>query len=133
MKTTKINESEIASLKISSLPTRPTLPSQYGGKGYSASDMKAAFDSLPLFIIERLNSLIDDVSAEPNESIAAKINTGIALIPTLSELFLAVSSGSLADALCVAHGESLNSAILAIKEDIELIKARLGISGVSGS
>lgn len=60
--TTKILPSEIADIKISSLPTRPTAPTSFGGKGYTASDMKAAFDRLPLFIIERLNALIDDVT-----------------------------------------------------------------------
>ncbi|MBQ7314885.1 MAG: hypothetical protein IJW83_02640 [Clostridia bacterium] len=60
--TTKILPSEIADIKIASLPTRPTAPTSFGGKGYTASDMKAAFDRLPLFIIERLNALIDDVT-----------------------------------------------------------------------
>ncbi len=63
MTTTKISASEISDLRISSLPSRPTAPVKNGGSGYTAADMKAAFDRLPLFIIERLNSLIDDVSA----------------------------------------------------------------------
>ncbi|MBQ8381341.1 MAG: hypothetical protein IJY18_05550 [Clostridia bacterium] len=66
MKTSKITESEIADLKISSLPTRPTAPASFGGRGYTAKDMKAAFDKLPLFIIERLNSVIDDIAAVEN-------------------------------------------------------------------
>ncbi len=61
--TTKISASEISDLRISSLPLRPTASPQSGGSGYTAADMRAAFDRLPLFIIERLNSLIDDVAA----------------------------------------------------------------------
>lgn len=63
MNTQTILDSEIEEIKIANLPTRPTAPEHYGGKGYTAKDMKEAFDRLPLFIIERLNSLIDDVRA----------------------------------------------------------------------
>ena len=61
MKATKIFDSEIESLKISSLPTRPTAPTAFGGKGYTSAEMKAAFDMLPLFIISHFNDLVDDV------------------------------------------------------------------------
>jgi hypothetical protein len=63
MNTKKITESEIEELKISSLPTRPTAPTAFGGKGYSATEMKEAFDRLPLYVAERLNSLIDDIES----------------------------------------------------------------------
>lgn len=61
MNTTKITASEIDSLKVASLPTRPTAPTAFGGKGYTATEMKAAFDKLPLRIIEEFNSLIDEI------------------------------------------------------------------------
>lgn len=61
MNTTKITASEIDSLKVASLPTRPTAPAAFGGKGYTATEMKAAFDKLPLRIIEEFNSLIDEI------------------------------------------------------------------------
>lgn len=74
MNTEKIYQSEIADLKISSLPTCPNAPVSDGGKGLSAAEMKAAFDALPLFIVERLNSLIGDVGAlfDRVEEIAAQ-------------------------------------------------------------
>jgi hypothetical protein len=53
----------LKSPKISSLPTRPTAPTAFGGKGYSATEMKEAFDRLPLYVAERLNSLIDDIES----------------------------------------------------------------------
>lgn len=63
MTTQKITDAEIASLRIAALPTRPTAPSAFGGRGYTAEEMKAAFDRLPLFIIQRLNALIDEMDA----------------------------------------------------------------------
>lgn len=128
MKTTKINESEIANLKVSSLPTRPTMPSQYGGKGYTASDMKAAFDLLPLFIIEKFNTLIEDIEAEGEESVAAKINTGIGQIENLYELFRSIESGTLLEVARLRDGESVAYAIAEIKDELAKIKQALGIS-----
>ena len=62
MNTTKILPSEITQLKVASLPSRPTASADVGGRGYTATQMKEAFDRLPLFIIERLNDLIDELS-----------------------------------------------------------------------
>lgn len=126
MKTKKINESEIANLKVSSLPTRPTMPTQYGGKGYTAADMKAAFDLLPLFIVERFNSLIADIEATGEESVAAKINTGLAQIKNLYELFLSIESGELAEVLRLRDGGSLAYEIAEIKDELDLIKKKIG-------
>ena len=61
MNTTKILDSEIDALKVASLPTRPTAPTAFGGSGYTASEMKAAFDRLPLRIIEGFNSLLTEI------------------------------------------------------------------------
>ncbi len=60
MYTPIIEESEIKDLLVSSLPTRPTAPSAFGGKGFSVAEMKEAFDKLPLFIVEKFNTLIND-------------------------------------------------------------------------
>ena len=95
MNTTKILDSEINSLKIASLPSRPTAPAAFGGKGYTAAEMKAAFDKLPLFIIKRFNMLLEDVSGEGEGSLASEIPTGISEGHTLSDLFSDVSSGEL--------------------------------------
>jgi hypothetical protein len=61
MKAKKIQSSDIEHILISSLPTHPTAPRSLGGRGYSASEMKEAFDKLPLYIIEHYNALIGDV------------------------------------------------------------------------
>ena len=44
MKATKITDNEISDKLISSLPSRPTAPASFGGRGFSANEMKAAFD-----------------------------------------------------------------------------------------
>lgn len=61
MNTKKITDSEIEPLCVASLPTRPTAATAFGGKGYTATEMKAAFDKLPLRIVEGFNSLISEI------------------------------------------------------------------------
>lgn len=95
MNTTKILDSEINDLKISSLPSRPTAPTAFGGKGYTSAEMKAAFDKLSLFIIERFNMLLDDVCSEGEGSLADDIPTGISDGHSLSSLFRDIVSGDL--------------------------------------
>lgn len=102
MNLTKISDSEISELKVSSLPTRPTAPTAFGGRGYTASEMKAAFDRLPLFIIERLNAIIDYVKSETLcDSIANDIRTEIADGHTLAEMLRDIPSGEFSDYLMV--------------------------------
>ena len=110
-----ISESEISALRISSLPTRPTAPTAFGGRGYTASEMKAAFDMLPLFIIERLNALISYIKADPEQSsVAGDILTGLSEGHTLYDLFGEIRDGTLGDRLSVL-GEALPVAISDIK------------------
>lgn len=96
MKATKILTEEIGSLTVASLPSRPTAESTLGGRGYNAKEIKEAFDRLPLFIIERFNALIDDISALGENSLAASVPTGISEAATLSRFFEDVKSGRLA-------------------------------------
>ena len=117
MNATKILDSEIAGLKIASLPSRPTAPTSFGGKGYTASDMKAAFDKLPLFIIERFNTLIEDISSEGEMSLAAEIPTGIRDEHSLSELFLDIKSGALSGYM-QALGHNLDDLLSGIIENV---------------
>ena len=61
MNTRIITDSEIESLKVASLPTRPTAPTAFGGKGYTATEMKEAFDKLPLRILQEFNLLVQEI------------------------------------------------------------------------
>jgi hypothetical protein len=110
MNATRITDSEIAEAAVSSLPTRPTSPTAFGGKGYTSAEMKAAFDRLPLLLAKRYNSLLEDVESLGEGSLAESIPTGISEGHTLTDLFSDVKNGNLASYLRVG-GESLHSII----------------------
>ena len=99
----KITGDEADALKIASLPTQPTAPKGLGGMGYSSQDMKAAFDRLPLLIIERFNALIDDIGRTGEGSLASAIPTGISDGHTLGMLMDDIKNGSLASYLFVGE------------------------------
>ena len=124
MKAQKIESSDVKDMLISSLPTRPTAPRSLGGMGYGASEMKHAFDKLPLYIIERYNELLEDVCSIGKDSFAAAIPSGIKDGHTLSDLFGDVSSGTLATYLTF-QGKTLSEHISTIYEEIEEIKSVL--------
>ena len=121
MKTTKILTEEISDLTVSSLPTRPTSPIALGGRGYSSAEMKQAFDKLPLFIIERLNSLIDDIKSEGGGSVADAIPTGICEEHSLKDLFADVKNGNLSSYLNVL-GKTLAVHIAEILERLKRLE-----------
>ena len=110
MNSTKITDAEIDGLSVASLPTRPTSPTAFGGVGYTASELKAVFDRLPMLLVERYNSLIDDAESLGEGSLASSIPTGIDEGHTLADLFSDVSGGNLATYIKVGD-ESLYSVI----------------------
>ena len=63
MKATKITNADITPLRVSSLPSRPTAPKAYGGLGYTAAQMKSAFDAFPMFLANKFNALMTDITA----------------------------------------------------------------------
>lgn len=126
MKSKKIVSSEISELKISSLPTKPTAPKSMGGSGYGAKEMKEAFDKLPLFIIEKFNALIDDITSSGEDSLAGAIHTGLNDNHTLFSLFKDIKSGEFAN-YCQIFDESLMSNIVELKTEIKEIKDRLSV------
>lgn len=126
MKSKKITETDIADLKISTLPTRPTAPSAFGGKGYTAAEMKAAFDSLPLYIIERYNELIDDITAEDESSVAHNIKTGIRDFHTLGDMFEDIKNGNFIQYLESGDGP-LGEYLLKLRSDVDKIVERLNL------
>lgn len=126
MNTKKILESEVESLKISSLPNRPTAKKIYGGGGLSAQEMKAAFDSLPIFVAERLNSLIDDIESEGDGKIGESIKTGLDTGHCLSDFFADVKNGNLASYMSLGDG-TLVEKIYEMGAAIDAIKEKLGL------
>ena len=122
MKTTKILTEEICDLTVSSLPTRPTSPIALGGRGYSPTEMKQAFDKLPLYIIERFNELISDVGATGEDSLASAMPTGIREGHTLADLFADLTSGALA-AYMLVSGMTLSECIENIRSELSKDRA----------
>lgn len=116
MNTKKITEDEIADMRVAALPTRPTAPAAFGGRGYTASELKAAFDKLPLYIIECFNRLIEDICAEDG-GVAEEIKTSIPEAPTLSRLFEDIKNGNLSAYLKTCDGRTLEERLSALLND----------------
>ena len=127
MKAKKITQDEISDMLIAALPTKPTTPSFFGGKGYSAQEMKEAFDKLPLFIIERYNELIEAVSENGESSLAAAIKTGLEESHTLSDMFSDIDNGAFPSYVKFL-GTTLSEYLLSLREDVDIIKSLLGIN-----
>lgn len=124
MKTKKLTDKEMGPYKIASLPSRPTAPTSFGGKGYTSKEMKEAFDRLPLFIAERLNSLIDDVGDYVN-GIAASMPTAIGEGHTLKNMFADIILGGFAGYLAVPGGH-LADVLTEMRADIDSLKEKIG-------
>lgn len=124
MNTTKILESEISDFKIASLPSRPTAPAAFGGRGYTSAEMKAAFDKLPLYIIERFNMLLDDIASDDDNSLSAEIPTGISEGHTLKAFFDDICNGNLPSYLQMGD-ESLEEMKLRLSEERDELEERL--------
>ena len=127
MKSQKITDGDINEKKVASLPTRPTAPAAFGGKGYTATELKEAFDSLPLFLVEKYNELIEDICAENGGTITDRVKTGITDTQTLAEFFLDVINGNLITYLAAPSG-TVAQYLLELRSDIDKIAEKLKIS-----
>lgn len=114
-----IKDTDVEALKVSSLPSRPTAPKSFGGAGYTAKEMKAAFDRLPLYIIERLNEIIEAVGDE--DGIIADMPSGIREGHTLKQLIEDVTNGNLSSYLNVL-GRPLSQVISDIEAVVNELK-----------
>lgn len=121
MRSKKILNSEIESRRIASLPTRPTAPSAFGGAGMTSTQLKEAFDSLSLLIIERFNLLIGDVTQLGEDSLSGAVPTGISAGHTLADLFADIKNGTFASYLSVGD-RSLESTLLSLSERIKKLE-----------
>ncbi len=122
MQSKKIEESEVITLKVSSLPTRPTAKEAFGGKGFSAGEMKAAFDRFPEYILEKLNLLIDDLLRQGEDSYVGSFKIGIIENYTLQNLINGIVTGDFAH-LVTVNGKSLFERLDTLEREIEEIKS----------
>jgi len=124
MKATKITNADIAPLRLTSLPSRPTAPKAYGGLGYTAAQMKAAFDAFPMFLANKFNALMTDITATGENSMAAAMKTGISSGHTLNDMFLDVKNGGFASYLDVG-GRSLLAALAELETRLAALEEKL--------
>lgn len=122
MNTEIITETEIASRAISNMPTRPTAPLAFGGSGYTAKEMKSAFDALPRLIAERVNSLILDIK---EGRVLDGIPTQNESLKTLGEIVRGIEDGGLA--ACVKIFDTTLALFLAkLRSDVDTLLSREG-------
>ena len=124
MNSRKITEDDIADIRVSSLPTRPTAPTAFGGKGYTANELKAAFDRLPLYIIDCFNKLIDDITGVGG-NVTDSIKTDISEAQTLKAVLDGIKNGNLSTYLITPGGLSLAERLSNISESIASLAERL--------
>lgn len=123
MKSTRINDDDIKELCVSNLPTRPTAPRALGGRGYTAKEMKEAFDLLPKFLVDKYNALIDDINDAADCGIAATIQTGIRDGHTLYDLCCDILGGEVLEYISV-FDTSLIEFLIELRRDVNLLKEK---------
>ena len=126
MKSHTITNEEIEALKVASLPNRPTAPEEYGGHGFTAKEMKAAFDRLPLYLVERFNDLVDDIETESSDSILRSVKLGLGNGMTLYDFLLLFETGQILSIIPFGE-ENLSYYLVRLRRDIERCISALGL------
>ena len=124
MKSTKIKNTDIESLKVSALPTRPTAPAAFGGKGYTPAQLKEAFDALPLYIIERFNSLIEDITASADSGIMSEMQTGIKEQHTLAKMLSDIKNGDFISYVKI-NDTTLGEYLASLRSDVDNLAIKI--------
>ncbi len=129
----KIKESELVSHGVSSLPSRPSLPSLYEGRPLTAKELREAFDKLPRLLAERFNALLDSFGLQEDEqdTLAEAIATGLFEGHSLAELFRDIQNGSFINYLKNGSGVSLSDQLSELSKPNGKVNASelLGVSG----
>ena len=99
----------------------PNLPYASGGINYSSSDLREAFDKLPLLIVERLNSLISEIE---DSSVCESIETGIMDSHTLADMFNDIKIGNFVWYLTM-DGEPVSTILYGIMERLDRLEAEV--------
>lgn len=132
MKATTITDTDASAARISSLPNRPTAPKEYGGAGLSSSQLKEYFDSYPELLRERFNLLLDDISADGEDSIIRVIKSGFSEGVTLYEFIQAFRDGRILAWMPLGTGTlltELNKLRTELNSCLERLSALEGANG----
>ena len=127
MKSHTITNEEIEALKVASLPNRPTAPEEYGGHGFTAKEMKEAFDRLPLYLVDRLNDLIDAIETERSDSVLRSIKLGVGNGMTLYDFLLLFETGQILSIIPMGD-ENLSFYLVRLRRDVDRCLAALGLN-----
>lgn len=122
----EITKEKVNELSVSSLPTRPTAPTSSGGAGFSAKEMKNAFDALTLHVIEKFNELIRAIKDTGESSLLSEIPSGLSDGHTLLDMLEDITSGDFVSYVNV-RGKSLATRISEMESTLETVKERLRI------
>ena len=122
----EITKEKVNELSVSSLPTRPTAPTSSGGAGFSAKEMKNAFDALTLHVIEKFNELIRAIKDTGEGSLLSEIPSGLSDGHTLLDMLEDITSGDFVSYVNV-RGKSLATRISEMESTLETVKERLRI------
>ncbi len=100
----KISEGEVREKWVQRLPDTPNRAGRFGAAGLSAAEMKAAYDALPLCIVEHFNELVTIIEeGRLSEWIPAAGGR------SLATLLADVTSGALSDYLTLDGKRSLSA------------------------
>ncbi|MBO7762085.1 MAG: hypothetical protein J6T24_04750 [Clostridia bacterium] len=92
----RITEEEVQALWVQRLPDTPNRTARFGTAGLSAREMKAAYDALPLRIVEHFNEVVDLILGD---GLAEAIGTPLG--KSLAAFFRDITSGEAAAYLTV--------------------------------
>ncbi len=122
----KISEEEVRARWVQRLSDTPNRMGRFGASGLSAAEMKAAYDALPLCIVEHFNTLVSVIlEGRLSEWIPAAEGK------SLASFFADVTSGALADYLTLDGKRSLTALAAAFDSHRhEEEYARLGEDGL---
>ena len=113
----KITEEQIANKRISTLSIRATDPIESSGSGLSGTGLKSRIDALALLIIENGNAIVDILTEQGVDTLAADLQAAI-------------------DRITVNEGDIrvINDAIIAINAALDALEGRISTneSNISG-
>ena len=114
-----IKPETVEMLGVRALPNAPIAQGVSGG--YSAGEIKQAFDRLTVHVIEQFNLLINAIHSSGNASIMAEMPTGLNENHTLAQLISDIRNGNLSAYLTV-NNNSLAEEIAEIRAKITALE-----------
>ena len=113
----KISENDINKGKVSNLPTRPNSIGSYGSTSLTSEKLREKFDELSLLAIDKINEIIEGMSANGATTKTIKFKHGD-MEYSLQDIFDSIFSGILSQIMIVGENSTLNTALAYIHSSI---------------